>query len=357
MTVNSKNKGLNKNDIEEILGDEYSTIINLLSIHAEQLKNKHPAKKEVKEVATNYNKYKTYTKDMTEEVKDEFDKIVIGYPEINKDIAREITSQIVPNSNYYYLLLELIEYNKKDSFENILYYHPNFKVLLQQTFQLLNQENKQYWWNMVINKYKNMFEGKDPKIILDYFEKNQIPDLLDKLLITITPEDTTKLINTLQENSENENLYNYSVQRNLRYFSQYVGIDNLPLDFEINNEGKYTIFISRNQYDNLKKMFDWFHRKFPYINYISDLNGSMLVYDDKYAYEENIDYNEVAEDLKERWFNSSLVNYGDFQSLSVEKQKEIMNTLYNFFVEDKLFIADRFGITPRVCFRWQKGDF
>jgi hypothetical protein len=60
VTVNKANKGLNEQDLKNILGEHYEKIINTLQQHSDSIKGKHPAKKEMEALAKNLNKLKKY---------------------------------------------------------------------------------------------------------------------------------------------------------------------------------------------------------------------------------------------------------------------------------------------------------
>jgi hypothetical protein len=348
ITVDAKNNGLDDKDIKKILGNEYDKIIKLLEIHAEQLENKHPAKNEMNQIAESYKLYKAHVSKMNDrEVKEEFNWILFGYPNINKDTALEIIEEDYFNLDQVENFMIRISDNQNDytqKFKNLIFFHPYLETILRAIW--FNMKND-IWEKILIDYYKEKLKEKSNKQILEFFKQHQIYEIIDQL-ITITPEETVRLIETLQENYDNENLYQYAVGRNNRFVNDYV---RLPKIFEF--------YLSYNMYKYFQQKFQWYKERFPNVSHILSLtpNDTKTYYDNKNEDTEEANLNDSAIYFKRTWVEDIENNFYEIVKLTNIETAEFADAIYNFYYENKFGIANRFGIKEKAYIKWKKSDF
>ena len=89
VSVNAQNKGITEQDLRRILGEEeYIHILNLLKIHNESIKGKHPSKEEMKNLALDYEGFvkKLNSFGDNENFRNDFINIIIKQEKINEKI-------------------------------------------------------------------------------------------------------------------------------------------------------------------------------------------------------------------------------------------------------------------------------
>ena len=98
VSVNAQNDGITERDLRKILGEEeYNHILNLLKIHNESIKGKHPSKEEMKNLALDY---------------DGFVKKLNSFGD-NEEFKKDFISIIARQENRNEKILELLSKNEE----------------------------------------------------------------------------------------------------------------------------------------------------------------------------------------------------------------------------------------------------
>ena len=157
LTVNAKNKGLNQNDLVEILGNQYNPIIQALNKHNLYLQGMHPAKNKMQEIAQSNNPeiLKNHIKNMSKEEESDFLDQLVNYG-LSKENAK-------------YLL------DEKKSNKNVLY---TSIVSSQNPTETMSYFGKEYLLNKLTNDdiYQLISSSKNPVEIMSFFGKENILD-------------------------------------------------------------------------------------------------------------------------------------------------------------------------------------
>lgn len=99
ITVNAINKGLTNESLKQIFKDQYNNIIQTITMHADQIKGQHPAKKELQELIKNPNKCIAYLNKLNRNEKLEFAS-EINKATRNKKLSHKILDYFAKDEDY-----------------------------------------------------------------------------------------------------------------------------------------------------------------------------------------------------------------------------------------------------------------
>ena len=110
LTVNGENNGLTEENLRQILGSSYESIMSKLSSVASSMSGQHPAAKKIDEAAQSFQAFQSMMNGLSKEEADDLKMYIV-----NKNLSDEVATQLAQDKNSFIRLSIARNYNTSTS--------------------------------------------------------------------------------------------------------------------------------------------------------------------------------------------------------------------------------------------------